>query len=290
MSLAKVTRSKKPSRCSARRWNCTWKTSPSPITWGTRSSLRSTSPWRPRDRARPAAVEQGDDQDPGPRGILGHPHPWKPLQAPPPGPDRHRPVRPRPAQTRDAGRHPPASRYHGRPAARLPLDRRTFSSSTMLRNSWPRSVTKSALVYRDPWNVSWDEHQQTWCAVCAVRAYSRDVRAASALGAAQRFPFDPWVPGSSPGRLTIALTCTFAAADGSLCEPSRLGFTVVGCPGLGSARTRPECGHLKWPRLGRWSARILNLTAAAGWTVLRSGPAGRPAAPRPARPGPARSR
>src|ERR1017187_5887412 len=74
MSLAKVTRSKKPSRCSARRWNCTWKTSPSPITWGTRSSLRSTSPWRPRDRARPAAVEQGDDQDPGARGILGHPH------------------------------------------------------------------------------------------------------------------------------------------------------------------------------------------------------------------------
>ena len=45
-----------------------------------------------------------------------------------------------------------------------------------------------------PWNDSWNEHQRTRRATCAFRAYSRDVGAGSALGAAQRSSFNPRVP------------------------------------------------------------------------------------------------
>ena len=45
-----------------------------------------------------------------------------------------------------------------------------------------------------PWNDSWNEHQRTRRATCAFRAYSRDVGAGTALGAAQRSSFNPRVP------------------------------------------------------------------------------------------------
>src|ERR1022692_4044518 len=59
------------------------------------------------------------------------------------------------------------------------------------------------------WNVSWDERQRTWCAVCAFRAYSRDISAASALGAVQRSSLIRGLRVRAPDAPPI-LTCGFS--------------------------------------------------------------------------------
>jgi len=105
---------------------------------------------------------------------------------------------------------------------------------------------------RMPWNDSWNEHQQTPRATCAFRAYSPDIGAGSALGAVQRSSFNPWVPGSSPGRPTC----------------SELGFHCHAVhldvfPGCSSGCSCFASAPGVWPAAGRHPHRASPIRSAA---------------------------
>jgi len=116
---------------------------------------------------------------------------------------------------------PPGSPRHGPAGSRRPADARAFPQSArpeiprlsrlpelaLLRQPQRVSYVQSRLPRGPPrmaWNGSRNEHQQTACAVRALRAHSRDISAGSALRAVQRPTLNPRVPGSSPGRPTLS--------------------------------------------------------------------------------------